>query len=83
MACGSIGSMAMTGLDLAGRVAVVTCAGDTLAADLVVVGTGARPDDRLAPATDGPGGPQTLPTARQALIGPIAVTLGSRVLTHY
>ena len=31
-----------------GRVAVVTSGGDTLAADLVVVGTGARPDDRLA-----------------------------------
>lgn len=31
-----------------GRIAVVTGAGDTLIADLVVVGTGARPDDRLA-----------------------------------
>jgi 3-phenylpropionate/trans-cinnamate dioxygenase ferredoxin reductase subunit len=33
-----------------GRLAVETKAGDTLAADLVVVGTGAVPDDRLARA---------------------------------
>jgi NADPH-dependent 2,4-dienoyl-CoA reductase/sulfur reductase-like enzyme len=31
-----------------GRIAVVTTAGDTITADLVVVGTGAKPDDRLA-----------------------------------
>jgi NADPH-dependent 2,4-dienoyl-CoA reductase/sulfur reductase-like enzyme len=34
--------------DAAGRIAVVTTAGDPLTADLVVVGTGAMPDDRLA-----------------------------------
>jgi NADPH-dependent 2,4-dienoyl-CoA reductase/sulfur reductase-like enzyme len=33
-----------------GRIAVVTTTGDTLTADLVVVGTGAKPDDQLAAA---------------------------------
>ena len=33
-----------------GRIAIVTDAGDALAFDLVVVGTGAKPDDRLAAA---------------------------------
>lgn len=33
-----------------GRVAVVTTGGESLVADLVVVGTGAKPDDRLAAA---------------------------------
>jgi 3-phenylpropionate/trans-cinnamate dioxygenase ferredoxin reductase subunit len=33
-----------------GRLAVETVAGDTIAADLIVVGTGAAPDDRLAKA---------------------------------
>jgi NADPH-dependent 2,4-dienoyl-CoA reductase/sulfur reductase-like enzyme len=36
--------------DAAGCIAVVTTAGDPLTADLVVVGTGAMPDDRLAAA---------------------------------
>jgi NADPH-dependent 2,4-dienoyl-CoA reductase/sulfur reductase-like enzyme len=31
-----------------GRIAITTFAGETLPADIVVVGTGARPDDRLA-----------------------------------
>lgn len=31
-----------------GRIAIVTSAGDRLTADLVVVGTGAKPDDKLA-----------------------------------
>jgi NADPH-dependent 2,4-dienoyl-CoA reductase/sulfur reductase-like enzyme len=33
-----------------GRIAISTGAGETIAADIVVVGTGARPDDRLAAA---------------------------------
>jgi NADPH-dependent 2,4-dienoyl-CoA reductase/sulfur reductase-like enzyme len=33
-----------------GRIAITTSNGDTIAADIVVVGTGAKPDDRLAAA---------------------------------
>ena len=33
-----------------GRIAIVTGAGETIAADVVVVGTGAKPDDRLTAA---------------------------------
>ena len=33
-----------------GRIAITTGSGETIAADLVVVGTGAKPDDRLAAA---------------------------------
>ncbi len=33
-----------------GRIAIATSAGETIAADIVVVGTGAKPDDRLAAA---------------------------------
>jgi NADPH-dependent 2,4-dienoyl-CoA reductase/sulfur reductase-like enzyme len=33
-----------------GRIAITTGGGDTIAADIVVVGTGAKPDDRLAAA---------------------------------
>jgi 3-phenylpropionate/trans-cinnamate dioxygenase ferredoxin reductase component len=33
-----------------GRIAITTSSGDTISADIVVVGTGAKPDDRLAAA---------------------------------
>jgi len=33
-----------------GRIAITTSSGETIAADIVVVGTGAKPDDRLAAA---------------------------------
>jgi NADPH-dependent 2,4-dienoyl-CoA reductase/sulfur reductase-like enzyme len=35
-----------------GRIAIMTGRGETIAADIVVVGTGAKPDDRLAAAAD-------------------------------
>jgi len=43
-------SLASASSDADGRIAVLTSAGETIVADLVVVGTGAKPDDRLAVA---------------------------------